>query len=261
MMQPAKGSRSINQIAMSVILASISIGLLSLVPMIPFPMPGAIILLFIGIFVVSLVTIIAKKFWGYLLGTIAFIVLFALFVPNISASLTRPSSNMPSFALAMIAVIGLVLSIPFGIQGFRESRGKISVNPFQASKLTILALLGFGIFAGGMITANLGALSQGSSTVSLSGPPDTTLTLEEKNSNFATKELTVKGGNVLILVKNSDGTVHTFTIDEIGVNVENPASRTSLAAFNADKPGTYSFYCAIPGHREGGMEGKITVQV
>jgi len=158
-----------------------------------------------------------------------------------------------------VVVIGAILSVPFGIQGFRESRGK-TTNPFQASKLTILALLGFGIFIGGVLTANLGASSQGSSTVSLSGPPDTTLTLEEKNTNFATKELTVKSGNVLVIVKNSDSSIHTFTIQELNVNVENPASRTSLAAFNANKAGTYTFFCSIPGHREAGMEGKITVQ-
>ncbi|MEA2142490.1 MAG: hypothetical protein QOI64_920, partial [Solirubrobacteraceae bacterium] len=26
------------------------------------------------------------------------------------------------------------------------------------------------------------------------------------------------------------------------------------------KPGQYTFYCTVPGHREGGMVGKLTVK-
>lgn len=197
---------------------------------------------------------------GYPLGAAGLIILYLLFAPNIIDSLTRPSSDIQIFALTLLATIGTPLSVIFGIQGLRESRRK-TINPYQASKLTALALLGFGIFVGGVITANLGAISQGASTVSLEGPPDVTLRLEEKNTLFSTKEITVKSGNnVLVIVKNSDSSVHTFTIDELGVNVENPASKTSLAAFKADKAGTFVYYCAIPGHRENGMEGKIVIQ-
>jgi len=43
-----------------------------------------------------------------------------------------------------------------------------------------------------------------------------------------------------------------------------PGGKSALALFNADKPGTYTFYCSIPGHYNKptgeGMTGKLIVQ-
>jgi uncharacterized cupredoxin-like copper-binding protein len=36
-------------------------------------------------------------------------------------------------------------------------------------------------------------------------------------------------------------------------------SSTSAALTNL-KPGTYHYYCTVPGHREAGMEGTLTVK-
>ncbi len=57
---------------------------------------------------------------------------------------------------------------------------------------------------------------------------------------------------------NADPMLHDFTIEELGVKVDVPANETETVSFEA-KPGTYTFICSIPGHRESGMEGTITV--
>jgi plastocyanin len=46
-------------------------------------------------------------------------------------------------------------------------------------------------------------------------------------------------------------------VDEIGPVVQNGGVSTVKANL---KPGTYAFYCSVPGHREGGMEGELEVK-
>ncbi|MFW6010038.1 MAG: plastocyanin/azurin family copper-binding protein [Actinomycetota bacterium] len=43
----------------------------------------------------------------------------------------------------------------------------------------------------------------------------------------------------------------------ISAHVE-PGSSLS-ATFMLEEAGTYTFYCSVPGHREAGMEGELTV--
>jgi uncharacterized cupredoxin-like copper-binding protein len=38
------------------------------------------------------------------------------------------------------------------------------------------------------------------------------------------------------------------------------AAGTSTATIPNLKAGTYKFYCSVPGHREAGMEGTLTVK-
>lgn len=38
------------------------------------------------------------------------------------------------------------------------------------------------------------------------------------------------------------------------------AGQSSEAAFRIDEPGTYTAYCSVPGHRDGGMVATLTVE-
>ena len=40
-----------------------------------------------------------------------------------------------------------------------------------------------------------------------------------------------------------------------------PTFRAGARALTLDlRPGTYTFYCSVPGHRGGGMQGKLVVK-
>jgi plastocyanin len=71
-----------------------------------------------------------------------------------------------------------------------------------------------------------------------------------------------QAGAVTINSKNDSSTNHDISIegngvDEHGKVVNNGGVSTVKVTL---KPGSYTFYCSVPGHREGGMEGKLTVK-
>ncbi len=51
---------------------------------------------------------------------------------------------------------------------------------------------------------------------------------------------------------------HDWTIDELDVRIHAAAGATASASVSAPA-GTYEVYCSIPGHRDQGMEGTVTV--
>ncbi len=67
------------------------------------------------------------------------------------------------------------------------------------------------------------------------------------------------GDVVKITLFSGEGAGHNFYLDEFGVksaDVTGLGNSVSVE-FVVDKEGTFSYYCAIPGHRQAGMEGKF----
>ena len=61
---------------------------------------------------------------------------------------------------------------------------------------------------------------------------------------------------------NEQPTDHNIAIDGNGVDEKGEIVKSGgTSEVEVDlKPGEYSFYCSVPGHREGGMEGKLTIK-
>jgi uncharacterized cupredoxin-like copper-binding protein len=53
--------------------------------------------------------------------------------------------------------------------------------------------------------------------------------------------------------------LHNFSIDELGISVDIAPGATEETVINAPA-GEYEFYCNVPGHKEAGMEGTLTVE-
>jgi plastocyanin len=79
-------------------------------------------------------------------------------------------------------------------------------------------------------------------------------------NRFNQAELRARVGEIVALrLENSDTAGHYFDIDELNVHVAMPSGKPALALFKPTTPGTYTFYCHVPGHREAGMAGTLVV--
>lgn len=84
------------------------------------------------------------------------------------------------------------------------------------------------------------------------------LSLTIHNAAYSNTRLKAQSGQVTLAVTNQDLFWHTVTIDQLHVNVAIPIGGHRDIRFSAP-PGRYTFYCAIPGHRQAGMVGTITI--
>jgi plastocyanin len=96
----------------------------------------------------------------------------------------------------------------------------------------------------------------GSSSVNIEANP-------EGNLEFVQKSATAKAGKVSVDFTNSSPVPHDVAIESKGGET---LGQTEVLAEGSDsttvnlKPGEYTFYCTVPGHREAGMEGTLTVK-
>jgi plastocyanin len=88
--------------------------------------------------------------------------------------------------------------------------------------------------------------------------PSGAVEVQTANVAYVPRSLRVPAGKVTVAVRNRDLFWHTFTIDALKVDVRAPTGALRSASFEA-KPGTYSYYCRIPGHATLGMRGTLTV--
>jgi plastocyanin len=77
-------------------------------------------------------------------------------------------------------------------------------------------------------------------------------------------DATAPAGSIRFVSENpsSQSAPHDIAIEGNGVNEKGEVvDPGGTSEFTADlEPGEYTFYCSVQGHREGGMEGKLTVE-
>ncbi len=88
----------------------------------------------------------------------------------------------------------------------------------------------------------------------------TSFTVVSHDIFFDPKELTIPANVAVTLTLPNEGAApHNFSIDELDISVDQAPGETHEIEINAPA-GTYEFYCNVPGHKEAGMVGTLTVK-
>ncbi len=86
---------------------------------------------------------------------------------------------------------------------------------------------------------------------------------------YATNKATAKAGSVTIEMPNMSGVSHNIALESGSGGASGPGPVLGASSFTAKgtvsvtvnlKPGTYTFFCQAPGHRQAGMYGTLTVK-
>jgi uncharacterized cupredoxin-like copper-binding protein len=187
----------------------------------------------------------------------------AYFAPVLAAE----KSKVP-FYIAGGVLVGWAMIVSMGIgmrnPSFPSTAGAQRAVMAITAALVLLAISMAVITSGGSTTkATAAPISQvgreaasGSGSSSLKEAAD-----PEGQLRFTTKDLSAKAGAVTISFANASPLEHNMTIAQgtkvLGATPTFQGGTKTLTLKLA--PGTYTFYCSVPGHRAAGMEGKLTV--
>jgi uncharacterized cupredoxin-like copper-binding protein len=123
--------------------------------------------------------------------------------------------------------------------------------------------------AAALAIAGCGGGGGGAKTSGTAAPPSAargeTLRLKAgpgSRLRFDKKTLEAEAGRVAIVMSNPSALSHSVAVEGGGVNVAGQvvAPRGTSKVSVTLKPGSYTFFCTVPGHRQAGMQGTLTVR-
>jgi plastocyanin len=105
-------------------------------------------------------------------------------------------------------------------------------------------------------TSTTSAPAAGAETIAVAADPEGQL-------KFTTSTLSAKAGKVTIAFTNRAPLEHNLTVASASGAVVGTTPTFQGGTKNVTAsltPGTYKFYCTVPGHRQAGMEGTLVVK-
>jgi plastocyanin len=159
--------------------------------------------------------------------------------------------NVAALVLVLLAAISLA-----ACGGGSETSAETAVETAAESAEESAEGAGEAAEGAGEAATGGGESSGGGSAIKISAPEGSSLEFEQK-------AVTAKAGSDTLEFDNPQSLSHDVKIEDSNGNevggTELISGGTTTASVDL-KPGTYTFYCSVPGHREAGMEGTLTVK-
>ena len=187
--------------------------------------------------------------------------------------LTRRRGRAGTIMLAIVSLLFLALNAPFIVPALSVPAS--TVDFVMTGLLVVLALSNLVSATGASRGTSTGARAGlvGRATLALmllvvvaavvgrvtyDSPPAQTGDIEiaAQDFEFSTDVIEADGGEVSVFIDNKDSALHTFTVEELDVDVAIPGGSTARVTFDATA-GSYEFIC-IP--HESDMKGTLEVQ-
>jgi len=128
------------------------------------------------------------------------------------------------------------------------------------SKKIILIVIVSIIIVGGYFVLKLGSRQPAPEPTVQT--PVKEITVVGREFSFEPASIAVEAGQKLkITFKNEGRTIHNLIIEGLDIGTKTIESdQSDVIEFTASAPGTYTFFCSVPGHRSSGMEGSLEIK-
>lgn len=92
-------------------------------------------------------------------------------------------------------------------------------------------------------------------------PAGGTIKLTMSEFKYSSPTIELKADEKATLDLKNAGTVeHDFKLEATGLDVLVQPGKSGTRTIGALKPGTYEFFCSVPGHKDAGMKGQLIVK-
>lgn len=185
---------------------------------------------------------------GYVFLPLAFSLMFFLIVFGFITPLTNIKESWIAMSKYILLLIGAVWSIKLSLHLFKK-RAWIYI-------LSIVLLVGFWIFI--IIPGPLNTFPEDPNIYFVEDGE--IINMEGSGMSFDPSIIMAKtGDSFTINITNSD-IAHSFDIDELDIHMSSKQGGNLKINLRNLEQGEYEYYCAIPGHRDAGMKGKLIVE-